>query len=366
MATQNSHGNGAVDGQKQQHVPRLSQPPPSNSTSYVIPQFEGELISIPGSKSVFRVLTSAVQTDDAFSVFSSGGVLADAPGFHHHEGAHDIFIVTKGFIKLWSGDRCKVLGPGDFGSVPPGIIHNPQTLGPYTESFGLITPGAWIDFFRHVCETYTGIQLPEHDDRNLASILIPKVMSAPPGKFDVHFHPHHQGCAVSEWGPEDEVLPDAAEPYYLRANTGPRWLLGGVMSRPFITTKQSEGRFAISSIESSNQYETSALGRSLVFPNVHHCFTVFEGKLEILIGGTTEPCLITEGETLFVPAGVAFSLCFKSKYVRFWSFASGDGIEAVVHEAGKKLDGFVLPDKVVEWDDGKVTEAYKKLNVEVV
>lgn len=99
-------------------VPRLSEPP-TDGSSYVIPQLEGELISIPGSKSVFRILASAIQTKGALSVFSSGSVLADAPGFHHHNEAHDVFLVTKGFLKLWNGDKCKILGPGDFASVPP-------------------------------------------------------------------------------------------------------------------------------------------------------------------------------------------------------------------------------------------------------
>jgi quercetin dioxygenase-like cupin family protein len=82
---------------------------------------EGEIISIPGSKSVFRILASAKQTNGAMSMFSSGSVLADAPGFHHHNEAHDIFLVTKGFMKLWNGDKCKILGPGDYASVPPVI-----------------------------------------------------------------------------------------------------------------------------------------------------------------------------------------------------------------------------------------------------
>lgn len=93
--------------------------PPSNGKAYVIPQLEGEMLSIPGSKGVFRILTSAIQTDDAMSVFTTGAVLADAPGFHHHNEAHDVFLVTKGYMKLWNGDRCRILGPGDFASIPP-------------------------------------------------------------------------------------------------------------------------------------------------------------------------------------------------------------------------------------------------------
>lgn len=112
---------GSVDHKE---LPRLEQPPPAGG-SYVIPQLEGEMLSIPGSKSVFRILTSALQTDDTISVFTSGGALADAPGFHHHNEAHDVFIVTKGFVKLWNGDKCKILGPGDFAYVPP--VRHPTT-----------------------------------------------------------------------------------------------------------------------------------------------------------------------------------------------------------------------------------------------
>lgn len=93
--------------------------PPESRISYVIPQLEGECITIPGSKGAFRILASSKQTNGTMSVFQSGAVLSDAPGFHYHDNAHDIFIVTKGFLKLWNGDKCRILGPGDFASVPP-------------------------------------------------------------------------------------------------------------------------------------------------------------------------------------------------------------------------------------------------------
>lgn len=32
---------------------------------------------------------------------------------------------------------------------------------------------------------------------------------------------------------------NGVEPYYLRADTGPSYLLGGVLSRPFITTNRA-------------------------------------------------------------------------------------------------------------------------------
>ena len=144
---------------------------------------------------------------------------------------------------------------------------------------------------------------PELDSRNLLEHLIPKVMAAK-GQYDVHFHPKHVGVEVTPLTKEDEVLPQGAEPYYLRANTGPRWLLGGVLSRPFITTAQSEGKFAISSIESSDAYdeENNPFARRVVFEKTHHCFVVVEGKAELSVGEFA-PTIVTEGETVFVGKG---------------------------------------------------------------
>lgn len=122
-------------------------------------------------------------------------------------------------------------------------------IGPHTELSGLITPGDWVDFFRYVSEPYEGLLVPENDNRDLKSLLIPKVIAAK-GQFDVVFQPDYKPPELGEWKKEDEELPGSQQGYFLRANTGPRWMLGGVMSRPFVTTKQSNGVCAISSIES--------------------------------------------------------------------------------------------------------------------
>lgn len=96
-----------------------SNQPPQSRVPYAIPQLEGERITIPGSKGVFRILASSKQTNGLMAVFQSGAVLSDAPGFHYHNHAHDVFLVTKGYLKLWSGDKCRIMGPGDFAYVPP-------------------------------------------------------------------------------------------------------------------------------------------------------------------------------------------------------------------------------------------------------
>lgn len=96
--------------------------PPPSRVPYAIPQLEGERITIPGSKGVFRILASSKQTNGLMAVFQSGAVLSDAPGFHYHNHAHDVFLVAKGYLKLWNGDKCRIMGPGDFAYVPP-VLH---------------------------------------------------------------------------------------------------------------------------------------------------------------------------------------------------------------------------------------------------
>ncbi|KAJ4007762.1 hypothetical protein NW766_009565 [Fusarium irregulare] len=343
-------------------IPIHSTPPPSR-TSYIIRQLEGERLSIPGSKGTFRILASAKQTDGRMSVFQSGAVLSDAPGFHYHKEAHDVFMVTKGFLKLWNGEQCRVMGPGDFAYVPPNVIHNPELLGPHTETLGLVVPGDWIDFFRYVSEPFEGILVPEHDDRDLKSHVIPKVMSAPKD-FDVHFVRDYDPPALGEWEGTENVFPPAElKPYFLRANTGPRWMAGGVMSRPFITTKESAGNFAISSIESSSVYTSSLFSEYVAFPTVDHCLCVQEGALRVNLKGDSEWVTLHEGETVMIAAGQSFKLEFGSRYVRVWSFTDGQGIEELVQQVGAPCESFILPDEAPILDQSKLGAVTKNLGV---
>jgi len=238
-------------------------------------------------------------------------------------------------------------------------------MGPHTETLGLIAPGDWIDFFRYISETYKGTIVPEFDSRHLASILIPKVMAAK-DKYDVNFlRPgEYTPPEVGEWLDTENTLPGPLEPYFLRANTGPRWMLGGVMSRPFINASQCSEKFAISSIEGSNAYsEPSPLARNLTFPNVDHCFVVHEGLLKVQIEGKWSS--VREGQTLVIAAGQAFALAFGSRYVRAISFTNGRGIEELIQTGGSSFSGVVLPEEAVSWEETRFQEAAAKLGVKV-
>lgn len=41
-----------------------------------------------------------------------------------HAKTHDTFLCLRGTMKVWQDDQCRILGPGDFASVPPvGALH---------------------------------------------------------------------------------------------------------------------------------------------------------------------------------------------------------------------------------------------------
>ncbi|KAF4415137.1 putative dioxygenase [Fusarium austroafricanum] len=236
----------------------------------------------------------------------------------------------------------------------------------YQSPPSLVVPGDWVDFFRYVGETYNGVLVPENDDRDIKCMLLQRMMAAK-DRFDVHFKCDYQPPEVGDWLDSDNKLAAPREAYFLRANTGPRWLLGGVMSRPFILSSQSSGKFSISSIESSSSYEKSPLGRWLTFSSIDHCFIIQEGLLGVKIktGDSNTWSELREGQTLVIAAGETFTLEFGSRYVRVWSFSNGRGIEEVIQNAGSESEGMVLPETVGDWQESKLLQVCKELGVEV-
>ena len=226
---------------------------------------------------------------------------------------------------------------------------------------GLVAPGDWIDFFRHIGETYNGVVAPEFDNRDLKTHIIGRMMKANKD-YDVHFVHDYKPPEVGEWDDEDTKVPEGLTPYYLRWNTGPRWMAGSVMSRPFCTTANSGGRFAISSLESSKDYGKTILDRYMTFPKTDHCFVVMEGVLIVKMKGGEEHN-VHDGETAVLPANHGFALGFGSKYVRVNSFASGDGIEAIIHRAGEPYEGIIIPDSPPTLDATKWESVCKDLGV---
>lgn len=227
----------------------------------------------------------------------------------------------------------------------------------------LITPAAWVDFFRRLSDSFDGIMFPEADDRSFGD-AISQLPAGWEEAYDTYLQDVPNPAEPLPFTEEDTILPDGLKPYYLRHNSGPKWALGGVTSRPFITTAQSAGKFAVSIIESSDVFASSVFDRPLSFPSTHHVLLILDGPIEVSVHGEAHTA-VNAGEVVFLPANTPFSLRFKSKYVRFYSYASGDGIEAFIQQAGQRLDTQALPDKALDLDEAAITKAIEKLGIKV-
>ncbi|KAI1613943.1 RmlC-like cupin domain-containing protein [Exophiala viscosa] len=318
---------------------------------YILPSLGGEIIYIPCSKSATRLLVTGKETDNAFAVVGTGGAQGDPIGFHYHRETHDVFLCLKGKVNVWANDQCRTMEAGDFASVPPGTVHQYQILGDYTEFVGLIVPGGWEEFFRFIGESYDGPLFPLEDDRNVFEVLIPKLKAASE-KFDMIpvRDPKLAEIKPQAWNEgEDNVLPNGLQPYFLRAGTGPRFLLGGMVVSPLATAAESGGRFSIGSIEGSSWHESSPLSKNFVFDDVHHAFQVADGSVTFTLD-ETEVATLNVGETIYVPRGRAFSLAIESRYARVYVFISGRGILDVLTGAGKPFYQSVPPEKSEPWE----------------
>ncbi|KEF58625.1 uncharacterized protein A1O9_06551 [Exophiala aquamarina CBS 119918] len=325
---------------------------------YILESLCGEIIYIPLSKSATRLLVTGKESDNAFAIVGTGGAQGDPIGFHYHREAHDVFLCLKGSVNVWAGDQCRTLGPGDLASVPPGTIHQYQILGDYTEFVGLVVPGGWEEFFRFIGEPYSGPLFPLADERNIFEVLIPKLKAAA-DKFDMIPVRDHPAVQPQPWQDgHDNKLPGALEPYFLRAGTGLRYLVGGVVVSPLVGAAESAGRFSIACIEGSSWHKDPVLSETFQFSSVHHAIQVADGHLELTIGD--QQANLSAGETAYIPKTTSFSLRIVSRYIKFYTFVSGNGLIELLCQLGQPYDQTIPPETPVSWGKKRVKELLGK------
>ncbi|KAF2484881.1 RmlC-like cupin domain-containing protein [Neohortaea acidophila] len=332
----------------------LETPPGRPDEAYVLQSLCGELIYIPCSKSIMRLAVTGKETNDSFCVVGTGGAQSDPIGFHYHRQAHDVFLCIKGNINVWANDQCRTLGPGDFASVPPGVIHQYQIVGDYTEFLGLIVPGGWEEFFRFIGEPYNGPLFPLTDDRNVFQVLIPKLKAAAE-QFDMVPVRDHPSVEPQAWiAGKDDNLPGALEPYFLRAGTGPRHLIGGVVCTTLAGMAESNGRFSIASIEGCSAHEPSPLSKGLTFDEVHHAFYVVDGSVTFKLGN--EQVTLTSGQSIFVPQAHSFAITFASRFAKAYVFTNGEGLPGLLRKAGTPFQESIPPANPTSWEESRLRE----------
>lgn len=221
-------------------------------------------------------------------------------------------------------------------------MHQYQILGDHTEFVGLIIPGGWEEFFRFIGEPYAGTLFPTKDKRNPMEVLVPKLIAATE-KFDMIPKRDHKGGSPVPCPDSDSSLPDSTAPFFLKADKGPRWAAGGLLIKPLTRPVHTDGKFAIARIEGSSAVSSAAVtSQALTFTSSHHAFYIDQGTFSFTIAGETST--IGTGETVFVPAGMAFSFKVTSRYGAAYAFTSGGGVVELLIGAGQPYDQCVISD----------------------
>lgn len=100
------------------------------------------------------------------------------------------------------------------------------------------------------------------------------------------------------------------------------------------------------------------LNQPLVFSTDHHALMIQEGRVHVTMRG--EQHKIRTGDTVIITAGEEFAVSFLDRHVRVWRFASGDGIETLISQAGVALKGKLLPDMAATVDGEQVEATLEK------
>jgi mannose-6-phosphate isomerase-like protein (cupin superfamily) len=193
-------------------------------------------------------------------------------------------------------------------------------------------------------------------------VLIPKLKLAAQ-EFDMVPQPQHPHFEPQPWAQDDDRLPGKLEPYFLRNDSGPKYLLGGMLCTPLATTAESDGRFCVGSVEGSSFHSSASLfanGKSIIFNTTHHCVQIVDGRVDFVVNGAKGS--LATGETLFIPAGIEFCFEFSSCLAKMYVFSNGGGLVELLCKLGMEYQAPVLPVKAAAWDSSNLSRYGKKLD----
>ena len=103
-------------------------------------------------RTLLRQLTTTIigtqESGGKFSIVMLEGPADDRPiPAHYHNQEDEFFYVLEGRLRVWVGDRTRVLYPGDSAFLPATVPHSFRMEGTYTKFMGLNSPGGFETFF---------------------------------------------------------------------------------------------------------------------------------------------------------------------------------------------------------------------------
>jgi quercetin 2,3-dioxygenase len=99
---------------------------PGRPEAYFLKRGEGEHAVL--FTDLFTVLLSGDETEGQFGVFTSRAPQGQLIPAHVHHGTHEVFYIVEGRVRVYvqgsdGTKKSQLLGPGDFGYVPAGLVH---------------------------------------------------------------------------------------------------------------------------------------------------------------------------------------------------------------------------------------------------
>ena len=326
---------------------------PDHVRPYVLPRFKGRAVYLTPSQPIRFSITSN-SSDGAFSVLQhSGKVSGWTPARPHTHGhTHEHFYCARGRAELWgqrnvtgSSQEARLGTVGDYGSMPPGVIHTFQLVDPDSQMTHIFHPAGFEHLFEefkpYESDVFTpypptpedaepfGPLTPEYD-AHLKSLDLYAVSS------DI-FIPRRDmvngtaGDPTLNWHNGNNTLPDSAvDPYYIANNYGPKYLnteAGYKVIQPLATPQQTSGtgNFTMGTVIMSAKLDADPISEAML-PH-HFALQMEDGQLVLEIDGYP-PASLLAGDVAFIPAETAFKYYATVPMTKFLYMNAGrEGLE---------------------------------------
>jgi quercetin 2,3-dioxygenase len=131
---------------------------PKGAEAFVLGAYEGERML--AAEQLYTFLGTQEHSSGSFiSLLTEGPVGPEIPR-HFHDRVTETFFCIKGQLQMFVEDGFQTLDAGDFLHIPPGAVHSFKLLREDTRFIGFLMPGHFENFFRYLCEPFSGHVYP--------------------------------------------------------------------------------------------------------------------------------------------------------------------------------------------------------------
>lgn len=138
------------------------------------------------------------------------------------------------------------------------------------------------------------------------------------------------------------ALPGRAIPFFIKADEGERYLVGGMALSVMARGQDTAGLYEVMTWTGGK-----GVGLPLhAFANSHHALYVMDGQVELWLGD--EHWLMNKGDYASIPPGVPFAFEMRSYRTKMLNWATGSGSTALMGGLGRPYTGHVQPETTPE------------------